>query len=209
MKLTQRHLMKVERLKFASHNPANRTKPDAVRVLADSMDKIGLIHPVTVTGDLRIIDGHRRVAAAKTLGWKEIECTVVEGDPDEIYASINVTPRKMSGNDALGVWLANPKAVTSTQGQEFRRMQDVIGRGLMTRIYDQGLSKRVYQTARRIARYCDNDTPETAQAIVGWLLEFAVIGQVMKAMEAGESPRLILDAVRRKKPIRMKLAVVD
>src|SRR5580765_448363 len=107
MILKDRKLVPISRLKPAAHNPFRRTAKENIGKLADSMDLIGLLQPITITKDYVIIEGHRRWAAAKQLGWKEIEANVMEGDPALIYASVNVTMRPMSGNDALGVWLAN------------------------------------------------------------------------------------------------------
>lgn len=205
--MAARGMVPLKLLKESPWNPANRISPQAIRDLKDSLDAIGLLHPVSITKDKQIIEGHRRVAAAKALGWKEIECNIIDGDPATVYASVNVTSRKMGGNDALGVWLKNPMALCHKQRVPMERMKERLGIGLVEKIYNQGLSIRVYHTALRISRYCDERTDETLKAIVSWLLEFAVIGQVMKAMEAGESPALILKAVRSQKPIKFKLAI--
>ena len=49
-----------------------------VRELAQSMSEVGLINPITVTQDKTLITGAHRLAAAKLLGWAEIEATVSE-----------------------------------------------------------------------------------------------------------------------------------
>lgn len=49
-----------------------------VRELAQSMSEVGLINPITVTQDKTLITGAHRLAAAKLLGWTEIEATVSE-----------------------------------------------------------------------------------------------------------------------------------
>lgn len=51
-----------------------------VRELSQSMGEIGLINPITVTRDNTLITGAHRLAAAKLLGWTEIEATVSELD---------------------------------------------------------------------------------------------------------------------------------
>lgn len=209
MKPSVRQIIRLDELKEAAHNPPNRTAPKNLKSLVDSVELVGLLHPLTVTAGKTIIDGHRRAAACRLLGWEEVECNVVDKDPDEVYASVNVTPRKLSGNDALGVWLANPRAVPVTTGERLGKIQGLIGKALLRRIYEAGLSSRVYSTAVRIGRYCEDTSPATVKVVVEWLLEFAVIGQVMKAMEAGEDPGLILKAVKAKKPVRMKLTVAE
>ena len=49
-----------------------------VRELAQSMSEVGLINPITVTQDKTLITGAHRLAAAKLLGWTDIEATVSE-----------------------------------------------------------------------------------------------------------------------------------
>lgn len=50
---------------------------DAVAALAASIGEIGLLNPIVVTPENRLIAGAHRLAAAKRLGWAEIPCTVV------------------------------------------------------------------------------------------------------------------------------------
>src|SRR4051812_26208118 len=51
--------------------------------LAEDMRCNGQIHPVEITKDRVIIDGHQRVAAAKRLGWTEVDVWV-RADLDEL-----------------------------------------------------------------------------------------------------------------------------
>jgi N6-adenosine-specific RNA methylase IME4 len=51
-----------------------------VRELANSMNEIGLINPITVTQDRVLITGAHRLEAARLLGWTDISATVSELD---------------------------------------------------------------------------------------------------------------------------------
>ena len=54
-------------------------------LLRDSMEKVGLLVPLTVGLDsYQIIDGYRRWLIAKEIGWTHIECHHVKGDPDDL-----------------------------------------------------------------------------------------------------------------------------
>lgn len=57
-----------------------RTRKDMgdLRSLASSMRELGQIQPIAVTKDFRLIAGERRLRAAQSLGWTEIEAFVVE-----------------------------------------------------------------------------------------------------------------------------------
>jgi ParB-like chromosome segregation protein Spo0J len=59
------------------------TTPNAVKRLAESMDKIGLLTPITVHSPnesaLYIVAGRHRLEAARLLGWEFIDAFVVSG----------------------------------------------------------------------------------------------------------------------------------
>jgi ParB/RepB/Spo0J family partition protein len=46
--------------------------------LADSISEVGLLHPVVVTPERRLIAGQRRLEACLLLGWKDVPVTVVD-----------------------------------------------------------------------------------------------------------------------------------
>jgi len=58
--------------------------PQAIEDLAQSLDTVGLIHPIHVRrnpdGAFEIISGHRRYCAARALGWDTIPAFVSEAD---------------------------------------------------------------------------------------------------------------------------------
>ena len=49
-----------------------------VRSLAQSIEEVGLLHPVVVTPEGRLIAGQRRLEACRALGWIDIPVTVVD-----------------------------------------------------------------------------------------------------------------------------------
>jgi len=49
-----------------------------LRSLAESISEMGLLHPVVVTPEGRLIAGQRRLAACRLLGWEEVPITVVD-----------------------------------------------------------------------------------------------------------------------------------
>ena len=73
--------------------PAGRrhVDPDAVKVLAASMEKLGLRTPITIRDTdggitMVLVAGAHRLAAAKQLGWEYIDCIVL--DCDETQAEL-------------------------------------------------------------------------------------------------------------------------
>ncbi|MGA2186509.1 MAG: MT-A70 family methyltransferase [Bryobacteraceae bacterium] len=49
-----------------------------LRALADSIAEVGLLHPVVVTPEGRLIAGQRRLQACRHLGWTDVPVTVVD-----------------------------------------------------------------------------------------------------------------------------------
>ena len=50
-----------------------------VASLAASIEDLGLLQPIVITSDKRLICGARRLAACRQLGWAEIPATVRGG----------------------------------------------------------------------------------------------------------------------------------
>lgn len=60
--------------------------PDRIRAdlgdlsaLVDSLRTCGQLNPVTLTRDLELIAGRRRLEAARQLGWQSLEARIVDG----------------------------------------------------------------------------------------------------------------------------------
>lgn len=66
--------------------------------LAESIQSIGLLHPIVVNSDGILVAGNRRLHAAKQLGWDSIPCTrvdldeIVVGEHAENFHRLNLTP---------------------------------------------------------------------------------------------------------------------
>ncbi len=52
--------------------------------LAESIDRLGLLQPVTITHDRKLICGYRRLEACKKLGLLSIQCHIASG-VDDVY----------------------------------------------------------------------------------------------------------------------------
>jgi ParB-like chromosome segregation protein Spo0J len=47
-------------------------------LLCNSIKEIGLLHPIVITNDRKLIAGHRRIEACKKLGWSKIPARIVD-----------------------------------------------------------------------------------------------------------------------------------
>ena len=64
--------------------PRHRKSMGDIEGLAASITDVGLLHPPVVTPAMTLVVGARRIAAAKILGWTEIEVSVAS-DLDDAY----------------------------------------------------------------------------------------------------------------------------
>lgn len=199
--------LRVKDLKNAHYNPPGRIHKDRIRDLVNSIGAIGLMQPILVTTKNIIIDGHRRVAAHKELGIETILAIVGNGDPNEIYANLSYTSRKIGGNESLAVYYREPTAVQPMLKARFDNMIAVIGNARLQRILKEGLSISVYNRARQICMYCDQDLDKVPM-ILDWLMTVQPSQTIKEAITQNVSGSIIMKAVRANKKIKMK-AVID
>ena len=83
-----------------------RTDVGDIDALAAGIREAGLLHPVVVTPDGKLIAGSRRLAACKSLGWDKVPVQVVDieaivhGEPDNTES----TERTIQPSDLLAIF---------------------------------------------------------------------------------------------------------
>ena len=109
-----------------------RKKLGDIQPLAESIKDVGLLHPIVVRQDGRLIAGERRLRACELLGWKNVPVTVINIDqivrgefaenafrrdflPSEVDAIRRAlepleraAARKRMSNDGKGVKISQP-----------------------------------------------------------------------------------------------------
>jgi N6-adenosine-specific RNA methylase IME4/ParB-like chromosome segregation protein Spo0J len=93
-----------------------------LRSLAESIGEVGLLHPVVVTMEGRLIAGQRRLEACRSLGWNEIPVTVVDllqatrGEAHENFVRKDLLPSEI---------VALKRAIEPLERREARQRQGV------------------------------------------------------------------------------------
>jgi len=124
-----------------------------LRPLVDSIAEVGLLHPVVVTADGRLIAGQRRLEACRLLGWTDVPVTVVDlyqaarGEAHENFVRKDLLPseivalkraieplerraaRERQGSRAD---LCHPAAVVERQGDARDKIARYLGVGRTT-----------------------------------------------------------------------------
>mgnify|MGYP003136270538 FL=1 len=52
--------------------------------LKKSISLLGLLEPIVITQNNKVLSGHRRLEAVKELGWEDVECRLVDGVESEL-----------------------------------------------------------------------------------------------------------------------------
>ena len=105
----------------------NRVRKDVGNVdsLAESLKRSGQITPISVTHDMTLVAGCRRVTAAKQLGWKTIEAIIVEGADEarllEIELEENVYRKDFTPEELLEGYRRLDKLRHPTVGRRIGR----------------------------------------------------------------------------------------
>jgi len=192
--------LKTTDVKPQAYNPKRRTERRNMRKLLDSLAKAGRPdYPILVTSKYVIIDGHRRHACALLLGWDVIPAIVLTNieasEADLKYASINATHRRHTENELLTVWPVRSTAVDPKIARKFEAMEKWIGRSMVNKLADAGLSTSIYRVSRELGRYVEDDVPRFTKQAITLLLKYPIVGKIREAMKAGVDADVLRTAV--------------
>lgn len=81
-----------------SYNPRKKLKPgdSEYEKIKNSINEFGYVDPVIVNSDMTVVGGHQRLTVLKELGFKEIDCVVIDIDKTKEKA-LNIALNKISG----------------------------------------------------------------------------------------------------------------
>lgn len=152
-------MVAVAELKKAGFNPPKRTDQPRLKDLCDAIRRLGgIVQPLIIANDYRIIDGHRRAAAADMLKIMEVPCIVVPISLQEGWSTLNSSQKNITGHDWLyiyhiGVELEN---LPKKKQREIRRIEDLLGKEAIEMLVAKGMTTTVLSWARKVARYISN-----------------------------------------------------
>lgn len=178
-----------------------RKQLGSLDALAASIETVGLLHPIVVASDLRLIAGQRRLAACQQLGWERVRVTIAAdlqsaaellvAERDENTCRLDLTPGEKV---VLGLRLEELERPRAEQRQqdgrhkggdakklganfapsfERARTADVVGAAV-------GLSRTTYKRAKRIY----TEAQAGNKAAVAALATMNETGKVTGAYEA-------------------------
>ena len=134
-------ITEVEVDKVAIHRRVRRNLGD-VTALSESLRKHGLLNPIVVTDENELIAGHRRLEAAKKLGWPRIPARVLseedEADLVEMEIDENTQRKDLTSDELAEAYIRLDRLRNPSW---FRRLIDRI-RAFFNRLFGRKKTKR-------------------------------------------------------------------
>lgn len=89
----------VGELKPAEYNPRKKLKAGdkEYEKIKNSILEFGYVEPIIVNYDMTVIGGHQRLTVLKDLGYKEVQCVVVEIQDETKVKALNIALNKITG----------------------------------------------------------------------------------------------------------------
>lgn len=120
-----------------SYNPKERTAEGAkLTALTETVKRYGVIQPVIITDSRDLVDGNRRLAAAKKAGMSHIDCIILPAsvDKDVVFGDLNTTSEKIGNRGWLYICrhgIRNPPKDVLASYQELHKLVGNYGVDLM------------------------------------------------------------------------------
>lgn len=89
----------INELRPAEYNPRKQLKAGdrEYEKIKSSILEFGYVEPVILNYDMTIIGGHQRLTVLKDLGYKEVQCVVVEIKDENKVKALNIALNKITG----------------------------------------------------------------------------------------------------------------
>jgi len=160
--------VKLKDLSYNPLNPATRTIPSKLKDMVKSIKKMGIIQPPTVTSDLFIVDGHRRITASHIIDSDgELDVLVLPHSMkkdkrkfNEIFVEASTNMQKISTSQELEMYLkpGGKHLVRQKTLFDIEALRAIGGRNFLLRVKDKGHSPTTYMHVLRLYKEYTNVT---------------------------------------------------
>lgn len=198
-KSTQRPVVRefeIAKLRMATFNPSQRLEARALLELRRQIDAVGdimqppLVCNVQKDGSADIVDGHRRVTLAKSMGLTHIWCIVVSYNQAEAWIAANGGTRPITGREyAAAAWHGlRIDAIPGKNGKELRGLVGALGMEGLEMVVANGKAPSVWRFARELVRVVyGEETPDQIKVAFAWMVRF----------EMQKRARLVIDDIKK------------
>lgn len=180
IKPTQFHELLLTDLVPSDANPIKRTVNDArMKELIESVKQHGVIVPIAVTMDGHILDGHRRLYAAREAGHVKIAVIVVDKnsvDIPELIVDVITTNKPVTTAQKLETYVKTKTYPKGPTGKQIKELEKLMGFSWLEKRAEKFGSPDILNAAKvvlsRIAdsvKACDHKDPKTVKKTIEWM----------------------------------------
>jgi hypothetical protein len=202
-------MLAVGEIKVAGFNPASRTEAGKLRDLKREIEADGkILEPLWVTPDGILVDGHRRLACAKALGYEQVPALIVEGDPLTLFRKKNGQQMHLTPVQWLDFYSrgGEPPKRMSRPIQEVQRL---VGEDGLSALVQMRKSPNYINMVRSISEYCGDTSDEFMRQVFWWLLKRRQQFAVRRAMADEIPPDILTQAIQEDKTIGPRWEIKD
>lgn len=196
-------MLSVSEIIAAPFNPPDRVAKEALTVLEAQIKELGgIIIPLIVSKDMRLIDGHRRLTCAKRLGMKEVPAIITSLGLQAGWAGLNTSAMPINGKQFVN---ANANGLDDaylpkSQRRKIQRLRTLAGDN-----YEEyaaaGVSTSVLSIVNRIGAYTGDKSDAFLGDVLRWVIKHRMQTPARKAIEANVHPDVLRQAIRQDRPI--------
>lgn len=182
-----------DELHSSPYQPVGRVEASApLNRLKASIKEDRLQYPPLVVrrpqGDgYTIVDGHRRIAAMRALGWPKIPVIIAEGVASKLFSAVSGTTKPLKAADWIGIFLAGGEPPSGATRSSIKKLDEVMGRDFLIKLSEAGLSPQIWSIANRMVRYLELNNDRLVQ-VLEWLYEHRASRQVSSWI-TGDNPK--------------------
>jgi hypothetical protein len=207
--------VKIENIKTLFCNPPSRTESGAIAdIIRYVAERIEAGKPPLAPSDRLLIgkdgvlgDGHRRLAALKHHGVKQVEVEIDEERTGlEIYSSRSNAKPLTSRHATEAVRAGMPREMlTATHQRDWDAIEKMAGDGAVTILVQMGGAFGIRRVLSSLLHYLDVDDVHFGRKALKWLLVYRQQRIVRHAIEYMEiNPVIIRRAIENDRPLRLE-----
>jgi len=197
--------MKVKDVKTNNGNPPERTdRNNKFKNLMKSVSKVGLMSPIVVSSDNRLINGMRRLAVHKDLGKKTIKAIRHNSQSstrfDEFFLECNIV-EKITGSQWAWRYLKGA-SVPSHLKRMFTSLETIGGKACLQRMVELKKSPVSFSIGLTMFRnYTGNMNKVMAKKVIYWMLYVSSAYRLKVLIGEYVPMQVLVNAVKEKKQI--------
>jgi len=197
--------MKVKDVKTNNGNPPERTdRNNKFKNLMKSVSKVGLMSPIVVSSDNRLINGMRRLAVHKDLGKKTIKAIRHNSQSstrfDEFFLECNIV-EKITGSQWAWRYLKGA-SVPSHLKRMFTSLETIGGKACLQRMVELKKSPVSFSIGLTMFRnYTGNMNKVMAKKVIYWMLYVSSAYRLKVLIGEYVPMQILVNAVKEKKQI--------